>query len=153
MSRTQPIEVHPLTGAIGARVTGVDLSQDLDSETFSAIVDALNEYLVLTFPGQDLTPAAQSTFSQRFGPVEGHPYGARQGVDNQNPEVIVLETKPGRRGARRTQCGARRNGRGGRNAKPRDARPRRPPTLHCKKEKGRTARKSFNIKIWGMGAW
>lgn len=100
MSRTQSIEVHPLTGAIGARVTGVDLSQDLDNETFSQIVNALNEYLVLTFPGQDLTPAAQSAFSQRFGPVEGHPYGARQGVDNQNPEVIVLETKPGRRGAR-----------------------------------------------------
>lgn len=100
MSRRHAIEVHPMTGAIGARITGVDLSEDPDNETFSAIVEALHDHLVLTFPGQDLTPEAQSRFSQRFGPVEPHPYGSREGVDAKNPEVIVLETKPGRRGAR-----------------------------------------------------
>ena len=100
MSRTTPIELQTLTGTIGAQVTGVDLSQDLDSETFSAITKALHDHLVLVFPGQDLTPAQQSEFSKRFGPAEPHPYGAREGVNNENPEVIVLETKPGRRGAR-----------------------------------------------------
>ncbi|PIW29611.1 MAG: hypothetical protein COW30_04710 [Rhodospirillales bacterium CG15_BIG_FIL_POST_REV_8_21_14_020_66_15] len=100
MSRKQPIDVQPLNGALGARVTGVDLSGDPDNETFSAIVQALHDHLVLTFPGQDLTPEAQSRFSQRFGPVEPHPYGSREGVDDKHPEVIVLETKPGRRGAR-----------------------------------------------------
>ena len=100
MSRTTPIELQTLTGTIGAQVTGVDLSQDLDSETFSAVTKALHDHLVLVFPGQDLTPAQQSEFSKRFGPAEPHPYGAREGVNNENPEVIVLETKPGRRGAR-----------------------------------------------------
>ncbi|MEQ8229357.1 MAG: TauD/TfdA family dioxygenase [Rhodospirillales bacterium] len=100
MTRNHPINVQPLTGAIGARVTGVDLSQELDAETFAAIRQALNEYLVLAFSDQDLTPAEQSRFSKLFGPAEPHPYGARVGVNNENPEVIVLETKPGRRGAR-----------------------------------------------------
>ena len=100
MSPATTIEVQPLTGAIGARVTGLNLSRDLDDEGFAAVRSALHEHLVLVFPGQDLTPAQQSAFSQKFGPAEPHPYGARSGVNNENPEVIVLETKPGRRGAR-----------------------------------------------------
>jgi taurine dioxygenase len=100
MNQSSTVDVQPLTGAIGACITGVDLSREIDDATFAAIRQALHEHLALVFPGQDLTPEAQSAFSQRFGPVEPHPYGSRAGVDNQNPEVIVLETKPGRRGAR-----------------------------------------------------
>ena len=107
MTRNHPINVQPLTGAIGARVTGVDLSQELDAETFAAIQQALNEYLVLAFSDQDLTPAEQSRFSKLFGPAEPHPYGARVGVNNENPEVIVLETKPGPAGGRATISGIR----------------------------------------------
>lgn len=93
------IKVRQLTGNIGAEVTGVNLKEDLGNEAFSAIQDALHENLVLVFPGQDLTAPEQSRFSQRFGPVEPHPYGSRPGIE-EAPEVIVLETKPGRRGAR-----------------------------------------------------
>ena len=93
------IEVTPVNGAMGAAVTGIDLSKDLDATSFAAVEKALHDYLVLVFPGQDLEPEAQSRFSKRFGPAEPHPYGARPGVDG-TPEVIVLETKPGRRGAR-----------------------------------------------------
>lgn len=100
MSRDYPFEIQSLTGAMGARINGVNLSEDLDADTFAAVTAALHEYLVLVFSDQDLTPAEQSRFSQRFGPAEPHPYGSRAGVNNEHPEVIVLETKPGRRGAR-----------------------------------------------------
>lgn len=93
------IQVTPKTSCIGAEITGVDLNDDLDNETFDAIVQAYHDHIVLVFPDQDLSPQAQSRFSQRFGPVEPHPNGARVGIE-EAPEVIILENKPELRGAR-----------------------------------------------------
>ncbi|MEK9672675.1 MAG: TauD/TfdA family dioxygenase [Rhodospirillaceae bacterium] len=93
------ITVTPKTGCIGAEITGVDLSEGLDNETFDAVIQAFHDHLVLVFPNQDLTPAQQSRFSQKFGPAEPHPYGARVGFED-TPEVIILENRPDKRGAR-----------------------------------------------------
>lgn len=66
------IGVEPLAGALGAEISGVDLA-NLDDETFTEISRAFAEYLVLCFHEQELTPADQSAFTSRFGPLTRHP--------------------------------------------------------------------------------
>jgi taurine dioxygenase len=76
------IEVKPSAGACGAEIHGVDLSQDLDNETFAEIHKAFLEHQVIFFRDQDLTPDQHRAFGKRFGdlnihphyePLEGHP--------------------------------------------------------------------------------
>lgn len=64
--------IERMSPAIGARVTGVDLAQPLDNETFSAIFDAFNRYSLLVVPEQRITPEQQVEFSRRFGRLEAH---------------------------------------------------------------------------------
>ena len=93
------ISVRSLTGSLGAAVTGVDLSRPLGDDDFGRVSDAFAEHLVLVFPDQELTPTEQIAFTTRFGAVEPHPLRSRRGVDG-FPEVLVIENRPGRPGAR-----------------------------------------------------
>lgn len=76
------MNVEPLSGALGAEVSGVDLAQPLDAATVAEIKRALWRYLVVFFRDQHLSPEAQCAFTRNFGPlvrpaatgsVEGHP--------------------------------------------------------------------------------
>ena len=67
------IEVHPVTGALGAEIAGIDLSETLDNETFSEIYDAFLDHLVLFFHNQELTPGQHKAFARRFGDMHVHP--------------------------------------------------------------------------------
>lgn len=93
------ITVERLGPALGAAVSGVDLNAPVDAATFAAIKDAFHEHLVLLFRDQWLTPAAQVAFTERFGPVEGHPLKSRRALDEASG-VHVLENLPGHRGGR-----------------------------------------------------
>lgn len=64
------IEVVPSDAPIGAEIRGVDLSQELDAETFDGIRRAFEEYSVIFFRNQTLTPEQQVRFSRRFGELE-----------------------------------------------------------------------------------
>ena len=68
------IEVRPLSGAGGAEVFGVDLSQELDNRTAESVHDAFLEHIALFFPGQQLTPQQMERFVSRFGDPLVHPY-------------------------------------------------------------------------------
>ncbi|MEQ8806855.1 MAG: TauD/TfdA family dioxygenase [Rhodospirillales bacterium] len=67
------VEVVPLCGALGAEVHGVDLSADVSDDVLAEIRKALNEYLVIFFRDQDLTPDQQKAFGLRFGTLNIHP--------------------------------------------------------------------------------
>ena len=67
------IHVTKLSYALGAAVTNVDLSQELDAGTVAAIRQAWLDHLVLVFPGQNISPAEQIRFSRYLGPVEEYP--------------------------------------------------------------------------------
>jgi taurine dioxygenase len=67
------ITVTRLSYALGAAVTNVDLSQELDTATVAAIRQAWLDHLILVFPGQDISPAEQIRFSRYLGPVEEYP--------------------------------------------------------------------------------
>jgi taurine dioxygenase len=54
---------------VGAEVLGVDLSRPLSAEETSEIREALNEYGVIFFRDQELTPEQHIAFAERFGPI------------------------------------------------------------------------------------
>jgi taurine dioxygenase len=88
------IEVHPVAGALGAEIAGVDLGKPLDDSTVAAIRQAWLEHLVIFFREQDLTPAQFLAFARRFGePIE---YPFVKGLD-EHPEIIPVLKLPNER--------------------------------------------------------
>jgi taurine dioxygenase len=68
------LEVRPVAGQIGAEIAGVRLSGDLEAPTVKAIRQALLQYKVLFFHGQDhLDEAAQEDFGRLLGDLAPHP--------------------------------------------------------------------------------
>ena len=66
----ETIQAKPVSGAIGAEITGVDLSQPVDEHTRAEIYDAFLHYLVVFLRNQDLTPAQHVAFAKLFGEVQ-----------------------------------------------------------------------------------
>ncbi len=83
------IEVQPVSGALGAEVSGVDPSQPLDEAVLAEIQSAWLEHLVLFFRDLDLTPAQFKAFAKLFGDIEIHPF-IRSRVEDE-PEIESLE--------------------------------------------------------------
>jgi taurine dioxygenase len=82
------ITAEPLTSAIGATISGVDLSTDLDDTTVAALRQALLDHLVLFFRDQSLTEDAHIRFAERFGPIS---IPAFRTDSTRRPEIIVLD--------------------------------------------------------------
>jgi taurine dioxygenase len=64
--------VRPLTPNLGAQISGLDMTRELDEATFGAIYRAFLRYQVLLFPPHDLPPARQVALARRFGEVQIH---------------------------------------------------------------------------------
>ncbi len=65
------VDIHPVAGAIGAEISGVDLSRELPAEIVAGIRRALLDHLVVFFRDQDLTAAQFLAFARCFGePIE-----------------------------------------------------------------------------------
>ena len=71
------IATRPLHRLFGAIVEGVDVTKPIHDETFTEFQNALTEFSVLVFPGQEINDAQQIAFSQRFGPLETTKVGTR----------------------------------------------------------------------------
>jgi alpha-ketoglutarate-dependent taurine dioxygenase len=67
------ISVQPIAGALGAEISGVDLSR-LDDATFGEIHRAFLEYQAIFFRDQDLTPEQYLAFARRWGEIHFYPY-------------------------------------------------------------------------------
>ena len=93
------ISVRPLSGTLGAEITGFDLSQPIDDRAFAEVREAFHQNLVIVMPGQEITPDQLVIFTEKFGPVEPHPLGSRRGLED-HPQVMGLENKPGKLGPR-----------------------------------------------------
>jgi taurine dioxygenase len=79
--------VHPIAGALGAEISGVDLSRDPGEETVGAIRRAWLEHLVIFFRDQGLSPAQFLAFGRRFGEAIEYPFV--KGLPD-TPEVIPV---------------------------------------------------------------
>lgn len=68
------LEVHRVAGHIGAEITGVTLSGDLDASTVSAIREALFAHKVIFFRGQQhLDEQSHEAFGRLLGDLVAHP--------------------------------------------------------------------------------
>ena len=66
------IQVRKAGKHLGAEISGVDLSQELDGDTFAQIAKAFFENEVAFFRDQKITPQQQIAFTRRFGTLEQH---------------------------------------------------------------------------------
>ncbi len=64
------LRIDALTPAIGANITGIDLSQPIEGDTLDAIYQALIDHLVIIFPEQTILPAAHLAFAESFGELD-----------------------------------------------------------------------------------
>jgi len=85
------ITITPLSGAMGAEIGGVDLSQDLDDQTFNEIHQALLDNLVIVFHDQSLAPDDCKSFAKRFGSLEPYPFV--EGLA-EHPEIFEIRKEP-----------------------------------------------------------
>ncbi|MFD2644009.1 taurine dioxygenase [Pseudomonas japonica] len=81
--------ITPLSPALGAHISGVDLSRALDADTRDAIEQALLAHQVLFFREQAITPRQQADFAARFGDLHIHPIYPNV---PETPQVLVLDT-------------------------------------------------------------
>ena len=89
-SQYRHLQVSPLTGALGAELFGIDLSEALDDEVIAEIRQALLEYQVIFFRDQKMTPTQHRDFGRRFGELHVHEYV--RGLDDV-PEVMPVVKK------------------------------------------------------------
>lgn len=81
--------ITPLSPALGAQISGVDLSREIDSQTRDAIEQALLDHQVLFFREQPITPPQQARFAAQFGDLHIHPIYPNV---PETPQVLVLDT-------------------------------------------------------------
>ena len=87
------MNIEPLAGTIGASVSELDL-RDLTDTDATQLRDAWLRYLVLFFPGQQLSASEQRDFARHFGTLEVHPLTEKL---EEAPEVTVLHSERGGR--------------------------------------------------------
>jgi taurine dioxygenase len=87
----ETITVQPIAGALGAEISGVDLSRPLPDEVIGEIRKALLDNLVIFFHDQQLTPVQQLAFGRRFGALQVHDFvEAMAGY----PEILEVRKEP-----------------------------------------------------------
>lgn len=67
---TAPLAFRPLSDALGAEVTGLDLSQPIGAEVRARLREAFATYRLLLVRQPDLTPEAQAEFARIFGDIQ-----------------------------------------------------------------------------------
>jgi taurine dioxygenase len=88
-----PLQIRPLSYALGAEITGIDLKQRHSDATIAEIRQAWVDHLLVLFPGQNLEPQEQIDFCSRFGTLDDHrsrPHWNRPDF----PEINIVANKP-----------------------------------------------------------
>ncbi|EGD02376.1 Taurine catabolism dioxygenase TauD/TfdA [Burkholderia sp. TJI49] len=86
------MRIEPLTCAIGAEITGVNLADAArDDALFAEIRAALLKHKVVFLRNQDIARADHVAFARRFGELEDHPV---VGCDPENPGLVRIYKSP-----------------------------------------------------------
>ncbi|MDB5912453.1 MAG: 2,4-dichlorophenoxyacetate dioxygenase, partial [Ramlibacter sp.] len=65
-----PLQLKPLHPVFAAQASGIDLTRPVSDADARAINAGMNQYGVLVFRGQPLTPQQQVDFAKTFGPLD-----------------------------------------------------------------------------------
>jgi taurine dioxygenase len=88
-----PLVVKPLSPALGAEISGIDLREDLSAETFAEILDTWHKHLVILFRNQSLSEDDQIRFAQRFGELQKRtrpPEAINEAGHTKYPQLTML---------------------------------------------------------------
>ena len=86
------MHVAPLTCALGAELTGVNLADAIDNDGLFAQINALLlQHRVLFLRDQNFSRAEHVAFAQRFGALEAHPVA---GSDPEHPGLVRIYKSP-----------------------------------------------------------
>ena len=85
-------EIRKISHALGAEITGLDISKPLDGETLNAINSAFLEHCVLVFRGQRVTREQHLAFTRYFGEVEGTDLHTNRHLEY--PGITLIVNKP-----------------------------------------------------------
>ena len=86
------MKIEPLTCAIGAEITGVNLADAAhDDGLFAKIKHALLKHRVLFLRNQNIARADHVAFARRFGELEDHPVA---GSDPEHPGLVRIYKSP-----------------------------------------------------------
>jgi taurine dioxygenase len=83
------LEVTPVSGCLGAEITGLDLAKPLDTPSFEALHAALLDHAVIFCRGQRLGRDEQIQLARRFGEPEVHPIA--NGMEGYPEMIRVLK--------------------------------------------------------------
>ena len=83
----ETIEVAPLSPAIGAEISGVDLAEPLGNQAFAEIHDALMAHQVIFFRDQVMDWEQHKAFGRRFGELHVHPTAPSP---EGHPEILTI---------------------------------------------------------------
>jgi taurine dioxygenase len=82
-------ELEPLTGALGAEITGLDVVSRLDDELVAAALRlALSRHLVLVFRNQEMDKQHLRRFGQIFGQLHANPVVKKHA---ESPDVMLVK--------------------------------------------------------------
>jgi len=84
------MKLEPTGAALGAEITGADLTRPLSEADRAQLRDGLARYGVLFARGQDLDPAQVVQFARNFGPIERYDSTLSKYLLPEQPEIIVL---------------------------------------------------------------
>jgi len=85
------MRIRPISGALGAEILDISISDGLTNSETATIRDAFLENKVIFFREQKLTPKSQSEFARIFGEPDIYPF--IRGLED-TPEVTeILKTE------------------------------------------------------------
>lgn len=87
MPQFERITVEPISGALGCEIGGVDLRAPLDDAVLAEIMKAFEQFLVIVFRDQNLTPDQHKAFTRYFGELTELPQAPSYNGDDLMQEV------------------------------------------------------------------
>jgi len=84
------IKVDKVGTYLGCELSGIDLTQPIDEETFAEINDAFVDNEVLIIPNQEISTEDQIRFGEHFGELTVHPFSPNSDLI---PQLIIFDNK------------------------------------------------------------
>ncbi len=84
------LAIAPISGGLGADISGIDMTVSLEQEDIAAIEQAFDRHLVLRFRGQPLDAGQLAAFARQFGELQPHVQRKFQHPDE--PDVVEMRS-------------------------------------------------------------